>query len=227
VRDDRALEALVHQRLAHRASWRRRSPGGLGRVPTSTHSTTSRPLRCTRRSYAAPPGRGDTKDTYADTLSLHVIPFLGGCRLAEMDRTVARNYFTALRSEGGRRTRSARPRCYDTDERELEVAVATEKRAAELIGGAVGGLDPVTRATRTIEERPQRRPRSTRPDRSRRAYGRHATPTPHAAERDRINRRPGGRQALRAGAGAACLLDPHLVGQGAVDRGCLVVPGPG
>jgi hypothetical protein len=23
---------------------------------------------------------GDTKDTYADTLRLHVIPFLGGCR---------------------------------------------------------------------------------------------------------------------------------------------------
>jgi integrase len=39
---------------------------------------------------------GNTKDTYADTLRLHVIPFLGGCRLAETDRTVARNFFTAL-----------------------------------------------------------------------------------------------------------------------------------
>ena len=39
---------------------------------------------------------GNTKDTYADTLRLHVIPFLGGCRLAETDRTVARNYITAL-----------------------------------------------------------------------------------------------------------------------------------
>ena len=43
---------------------------------------------------------GNTKDTYADTLRLHVIPFLGGCRLAETDRTVARNYITALQEEG-------------------------------------------------------------------------------------------------------------------------------
>ena len=42
---------------------------------------------------------GNTKDTYADTLRLHVIPFLG-CRLAETDRTVARNYITALQEEG-------------------------------------------------------------------------------------------------------------------------------
>ena len=35
---------------------------------------------------------GNTKDGYADTLRLHVVPFLGGCRLAEMDRTVARSY---------------------------------------------------------------------------------------------------------------------------------------
>src|ERR1700746_1016645 len=40
------------------------------------------------------------QDTYADTLRLHVIPFLGGCRLAETDRTVARNYVTALQEEG-------------------------------------------------------------------------------------------------------------------------------
>ena len=31
---------------------------------------------------------------------MHVIPFLGGCRLAETDRTVARNYITALQEEG-------------------------------------------------------------------------------------------------------------------------------
>ena len=43
---------------------------------------------------------GNTKDTYSDTLRLHVIPFLGGCRLAETDRTVARNFFTALQEEG-------------------------------------------------------------------------------------------------------------------------------
>jgi hypothetical protein len=29
---------------------------------------------------------GNAKDTYADTLRQHVIPFLGGCRLAETDR---------------------------------------------------------------------------------------------------------------------------------------------
>jgi hypothetical protein len=39
---------------------------------------------------------GNTKDTYADTLRLHIIPFLAKARLAETDRTVARNYFTAL-----------------------------------------------------------------------------------------------------------------------------------
>jgi integrase len=43
---------------------------------------------------------GNTKDTYADTLRLHAIPFLGGCRLAETDRTVARNYITALQEAG-------------------------------------------------------------------------------------------------------------------------------
>ena len=43
---------------------------------------------------------GNTKDTYADTLRLHVVPFLGGCRVAETDRTVARNYITALLEEG-------------------------------------------------------------------------------------------------------------------------------
>ena len=43
---------------------------------------------------------GNTKDTYSDTLRLHVIPFLGGCRLAETDRTAARNYVTTLQEEG-------------------------------------------------------------------------------------------------------------------------------
>jgi integrase len=43
---------------------------------------------------------GNTKDKYADTLRLHVVPFLGGCRLAETDRTVARNYVTVLLEEG-------------------------------------------------------------------------------------------------------------------------------
>jgi hypothetical protein len=43
---------------------------------------------------------GNTKERYADTLRLHVIPFLGGCRLAETGRTVARNYITVLEEEG-------------------------------------------------------------------------------------------------------------------------------
>lgn len=43
---------------------------------------------------------GNTKDTYEGTLRLHVIPFLGSCRLAETDRTVARNYVTALQEAG-------------------------------------------------------------------------------------------------------------------------------
>jgi len=50
---------------------------------------------------------GNTKDTYADTLRLHGIPFLGGCRLAETDRPVARNYITALQ-EGGRSANTIR-----------------------------------------------------------------------------------------------------------------------
>src|ERR1700746_2979556 len=50
---------------------------------------------------------GNTKDTYADTLRLHVIPFLGGCRLAETDRAVAS---PRCRRRDVRRTRSGRPR---------------------------------------------------------------------------------------------------------------------
>ena len=41
---------------------------------------------------------------------------------------------------------------FDTAERALEVAEAAEKHAAALIPGATGGLDPATRATRTIKE---------------------------------------------------------------------------
>jgi hypothetical protein len=41
---------------------------------------------------------------------------------------------------------------YGTEERALEAARAAEKHAAELVGRAVGQLDPVVRATRTIRE---------------------------------------------------------------------------
>lgn len=50
---------------------------------------------------------GNTKDAYESTLRLHVIPFLGSCRLAETDRTVARNYVTALQ-EGKRSANTIR-----------------------------------------------------------------------------------------------------------------------
>ena len=43
---------------------------------------------------------GNTKDTYADTLRVHIIPFIGNVRLAEATRTMARNYFTALEEAG-------------------------------------------------------------------------------------------------------------------------------
>jgi integrase len=43
---------------------------------------------------------GNTKDLYATMLRLHILPYLGKCRLAETDRTVARNFFTALEEAG-------------------------------------------------------------------------------------------------------------------------------
>jgi integrase len=43
---------------------------------------------------------GNTKDTYADTLRLHIIPFIGNVRVAEMTRRAARNFFTALEEAG-------------------------------------------------------------------------------------------------------------------------------
>ena len=41
---------------------------------------------------------------------------------------------------------------FSTEERALEVAKEAERRAAEVIQGAAGGLDPGIRATRTIKE---------------------------------------------------------------------------
>jgi hypothetical protein len=43
---------------------------------------------------------GNTKDTYDDTLRLHVIPFIGRSRVAEMNRLAARSFFTALEDAG-------------------------------------------------------------------------------------------------------------------------------
>ena len=39
---------------------------------------------------------------------------------------------------------------FTPEERALEVPKGAERRAAEVAGGAAGGLDPATRATRTI-----------------------------------------------------------------------------
>ena len=50
---------------------------------------------------------GNSKDDYASTLRSHVIPFIGASRLAEMNRTAARNYVTAL-LEGGRSANTIR-----------------------------------------------------------------------------------------------------------------------
>jgi integrase len=43
---------------------------------------------------------GNSKDDYATTLRVHVVPFIGGARLAEFSRTAARNYVTALIESG-------------------------------------------------------------------------------------------------------------------------------
>ena len=42
---------------------------------------------------------------------------------------------------------------FSTEERALAVAVEAERHAAEVAGGAAGGLDPGTRATRLTRER--------------------------------------------------------------------------
>jgi len=41
---------------------------------------------------------------------------------------------------------------FNTEERALAVALEAERHAAEVAGGTAGGLDPGTRATRTIKE---------------------------------------------------------------------------
>jgi hypothetical protein len=41
---------------------------------------------------------------------------------------------------------------FSTEKRAIEVAEEAERNAAEVAGGAAGGLDPSTRAARTIKE---------------------------------------------------------------------------
>ena len=52
----------------------------------------------------------------------------------------------------GARQRTRFAGTFSTQERALAVAEEAERHAAELAGGAAGGLDPATRATRTIKE---------------------------------------------------------------------------
>jgi len=93
--EERAL-AVAEEAERHAAELAGGAAGGLDPATRATR---------TIQDYAPPFLRhhqveGNTKDIYSDTLRLHVIPFLGGCRLAETDRTVARNYITALQEAG-------------------------------------------------------------------------------------------------------------------------------
>jgi integrase len=90
--EERALEVAV-QAEQHAAEVAGGAAGGLDPATRATR-TIEEYMPFFLRHHQV---EGNTKDTYADTLRLHVIPFLGKCRLAETDRTVARNYITALR----------------------------------------------------------------------------------------------------------------------------------
>ena len=93
--EERAL-AVAEEAERHAAEVAGGAAGGLDPVPARRGRS-----RSTRRcSSGTTRSRGTPRTRTADTLRLHVIPFLGGCRLAETDRTVARNYITALQEDG-------------------------------------------------------------------------------------------------------------------------------
>ena len=94
-REERAL-AVAEEAERHAAELVDGAAGGLDPATRATRTIAEYAPLFLRHHQV----EGNTKDTYADTLRLHVIPFLGGCRLAETDRTVARNYITALQEEG-------------------------------------------------------------------------------------------------------------------------------
>jgi len=100
--EERAL-AVALEAERHAAELVGRAAGGLDPAIRATRTIAEYAPLFLRHDQV----EGNTKDTYADTLRLHVIPFLGGCRLAERDRTVARNYITALQ-EGGRSANTIR-----------------------------------------------------------------------------------------------------------------------
>jgi site-specific recombinase XerD len=93
--EERALE-VAREAERHAAEVAAGAAGGLDPVIRATRTIKEYAPIFLRHHQV----EGNTKDTYAGTLRLHVIPFLGGCRLAETDRTVARNYVTALQESG-------------------------------------------------------------------------------------------------------------------------------
>ena len=93
--EERALE-VAREAERHAAEVAGGAAGGLDPVIRATRTIKEYAPIFLRHHQV----EGNTKDTYAGTLRLHVIPFLGGCRLAETDRTVARNYVTALQESG-------------------------------------------------------------------------------------------------------------------------------
>lgn len=93
--EDRALE-VAQEAEKHAAELISGSAGGLDPVTRATRTIADYEPIFLRHHRV----EGNTKDTYRDTLRLHVIPFLGKVRLAETNRTVARNFFTALEEAG-------------------------------------------------------------------------------------------------------------------------------
>lgn len=92
--EDRALE--VAREAEKRAAVIAGATGGLDPVARATRTIADYEPIFLRHHRV----EGNTKDTYAINLRLHVRPFLGKCRLADTDRTVARNYFTVLEESG-------------------------------------------------------------------------------------------------------------------------------
>jgi len=93
--EDRALQ-VAQEAEEHTAALITGATGGLDPVTRATRTIEEYEPVFLRHHRV----EGNAKDTYSGTLRLHVIPFLGKVRLAEMNRTAARNYFTALEKAG-------------------------------------------------------------------------------------------------------------------------------
>lgn len=94
--EERALE-VAKSMEAYEAALISGSVGGLDPVVRATRTIEEYAPIFMRHHRV----EGNTKDGYADTLRLHVIPFLAKVRVAEMNKVAARGYFTAL-DEAGR-----------------------------------------------------------------------------------------------------------------------------